>query len=474
MKKVLNCIICAWIVLVGMSRVVAQKGHDITITVDGFTGEEAYLAYYYWDKQYIEDTVAALDGTFQFEGDEPIQQGIYLVVLPPENNYFELVIGADQEFVVTTDTSDLSGNLQIEGSQENALFYRDIKFLAEQRQKVNALQQQKQAAAPGSAEAQAIDQQIQQINDLVKQERTQMIESNPGLLYPTVLSAMREPEIPDPPVNPDGSVDSMFAFNYYKSHYFDRFPLDDKRLLRTPLYFNKINQYIEQLTYKIPDSINVAIDRIVDRTRGCDECFRTVVGNTLNKYAGSKIMGMDAVYVHMVEQYYMSGDAFWADEEQVTKMEERALAISPTLIGRKAPNITMADSTGIYQNLYNVDADFTILYFWDYDCGHCKKKTPQLAEVYKAYKDKNVALYAVSINGAISEWKKSLRKYGLEGINVQDHERKTGFDAIYDIRSTPRLFVLDADKKILAKHIDVDQLGEILDMFMEEQEGGSR
>jgi len=114
------------------------------------------------------------------------------------------------------------------------------------------------------------------------------------------------------------------------------------------------------------------------------------------------------------------------------------------------------------------------LYFWDYDCGHCKRKTPQLAEVYQTYKDKNVALYTVSINGAVSEWKKSLRKYGLEGINVQDHERKTGFDAIYDIRSTPRLFVLDKDKKILAKHIDVDQLVEILDMFMEEKKDGSR
>jgi len=474
MKKVLNLIMSALMMMIGLTRAEAQNGHDITITVDGFTGDEAYLAYYYWDKQYIEDTVMASGGTFHFKGDEPIQQGIYLVVLPPENNYFELVIGADQEFIVNTDTSDLSGNLSIEGSTENELFYRDIKFLAEQRQKVNALQEKKQAAVPGSAEVQAIDQQIQEINDLVKQERTQMIESHPGMLYTTVLSAMKEPEIPDPPVNPDGSVDSMFAFNYYKSHYFDRFPLDDKRLLRTPLYFNKINQYIEQLTYKIPDSINVAIDRIVDQTRGCDECFRTVVGNTLNKYAGSKIMGMDAVYVHMVEKYYMTGEAFWADEEQVEKMEERALAISPTLIGRKAPNITMADSTGTYHTLHNINADFTILYFWDYDCGHCKKKTPQLAEVYQTYKDKNVALYTVSINGAVSEWKKSLRKYGLEGINVQDHERKTGFDAIYDIRSIPRLFVLDKDKKILAKHIDVDQLVEILDMFMEEKKDGSR
>jgi len=472
--KILTQLIIALVLGFNCMMSWAQSHMDVKIEVEGFGGSEAYLAYYYWDKQYIEDTVTVENGTFSFKQDTSIQPGIYLVVLPPENNYFELIMGEDQQFSVHTDTANLSGNLMVEGSEENEIFYRDVKFLAEKRQVVNTLQGQLKAVDQESEEAAEVKKQIQRVNIEVQDARSDLIDQYPDLLYAAVLRAMKEPEIPEPALQADGTIDSMFAFKYYKKHFFDNFTLNDKRLLRTPVYYNKINQYIEQLTYKIPDSIAVSIDNIVERTDGCKACFRTVVGNMLNRYAESKVMGMDAVYVHMVETYYMSGDAFWADPEQVDKMEERAVAISPTLIGRKAPNLIMKDTTGTYQSLHDIEADLTILYFWDYDCGHCKKKTPQLAEVFQNYKDQDVALYSVSINGAVDEWKESLRKYNLAGMNVQDHKRETGFDSIYDIRSTPRLFVLDEDKIIRFKHIDVDQLAEILDMMLEKDTNKSR
>ena len=33
-------------------------------------------------------------------------------------------------------------------------------------------------------------------------------------------------------------------------------------------------------------------------------------------------MGMDAVFVHMVENYYMTGE-YWVEEDQLKKIEER-------------------------------------------------------------------------------------------------------------------------------------------------------
>ncbi|MEM9719860.1 MAG: redoxin domain-containing protein [Bacteroidota bacterium] len=474
-------LIVAWFVFVMMlgfpglvQSLMAQEGHKIEVKIEGFDQKEAYLAYYYWDKQYIQDTASVTDGKFTFEGPDLLDQGVYMVVLPPSNTYFEVLIGEDQEFKITTDTVDLAGNIVVEESEENILFYQNIHLLAEKRKEVGALKEQLANPDLDEAKKKELNQAIQAINTEVAEGRSKIMEGEEAPLYGALLRAMREPQIPEAPKNENDAVDSTFAFRYYKSHFFDHLPLNDYRLAKTPVYYNKIKTYLDKLTYQQPDSIIASIDNLVERARGNPDAFQTVVGNLLNQYAGSKIMGMDAVYVHMVETYYLTGEAFWADPEQVKKMEERALAISPTLIGRKAPNLTMKDSLGQYQTLYNIKGEYTLLYFWDYDCGHCQKETPKLAKAHKKWADKGVALYTVSINGSLDKWRESIRKYGLSDVNVQDHERKTGFDSVYDIRSTPRLFILDKDKIIKAKHISVEQLDEILPVLMDIEEEESK
>jgi hypothetical protein len=67
----------------------------------------------------------------------------------------------------------------------------------------------------------------------------------------------------------------------------------------------------------------------------------------------------------------------------------------------------------------------------------------------------------------VEDWKKKVIEYGIaDGVNLQDHYRKSGFDKLYDLRSTPRLLLLDKDKKILAKYISVDQMENLLDHFI--------
>ncbi len=446
--------------LAGMGGLWAQQGYAINVQVDGFQGEEAYLAYYFGDKQYIKDTTEAVNGSFTFSGEESLDGGIYLVVLPPDNNYFEIIVDQDQTFSLKTDTTDLAGSLEVSGSRDNEVFYGDIHFLADKRKEMEALNARLQEAEEGSPERQSIQAEIDQLNKGVQGKRLKLVEDHPELLYSKVILAMKEPEIPAE-VQEQGQE---ATFYWYRHAFLENVDFQDDRLLRTPVMWNKVNTYLENLTVKHPDSIKNAAVMLIEKSRGNDEVFQYLVINILNKYAQSKIMGMDAVYVHLVEQYYMSGDAFWADEEQVNKMAERALAISPTIIGRKAPNFRVQDINGNWQHLHGVDAAYTILYFWDYDCGHCKTVTPALAKVFPDYSEHGVKVFALSINGDVGVWKEKVEEYGMSGaINVQDHARQSGFDAMYDIRSTPRIFILDEDKTIIAKQISVEQIREILD-----------
>jgi len=460
------CLLIGWLSWLSLH---AQPGYQIEVSVDHFTEDEAYLAYYYGDKKYLKDTAAVADGRFVFQGDEKLDGGMYLVVLPPNSNYFEVMIDDDQHFHLHTDTTDYVQNMEVTGSEQNQLFYDDIRFLGEMRSKAQQLQQQISAAEKGSPEAQRLKAEQQAMNQQVMAQRQAMIESHPDMIYSRVITAMQEPEIPEAPKDESGQpLDSMFAFKYYRAHFFDNLDFSDDRMLRTPVFHQKVMRYLDKLTYRDPDSLADAIDHVLDLARADSNVFQYTTIAILNKYAKSKVMGFDALYVHMVENYYLTGDAWWVDAETLEKMEERATAISPTLIGRKAPNFLVKDVDNNTQSPWGVDADYTVLYFWDYDCGHCKKTTPVLSEAMALYADYPVKLLTLNINGNRETWQEKLGEYGLaelpNAINAHDARRASGFDAMYDVRSTPRLLLLDEEKKILAKQISVQQLQEILDL----------
>jgi len=107
-----------------------------------------------------------------------------------------------------------------------------------------------------------------------------------------------------------------------------------------------------------------------------------------------------------------------------------------------------------------------MLYFWDYSCGHCKKVTPKLMEWYLKSKSKGVTVFAVGTETNAEEWKKYIRENKLNWINAYDPYYQSGLKKVYDIYSTPVLYVLDENKKIIAKRLDVDQLDGLIDHYI--------
>ena len=172
-------------------------------------------------------------------------------------------------------------------------------------------------------------------------------------------------------------------------------------------------------------------------------------------------MGMDAVFVHMAKQYYMTGQAFWADSSTVAKVSERAQKLEWSLLGRVAPNVRMKDVNGNWQELHKVSGDYTIAYFWDPECGHCKKVTPKLMDFYTEFKDEfGLGMFAVGTHteDKRKSWVDFINEKKLTWINVEDPEQKSAYKYLYDIYSTPVIYVLDKDKKIVAKRLGVEDL----------------
>ena len=114
---------------------VSNGGHQISIQLTNYDEPQLFLGYHYGDKQYLQDTVEKNDaGFFVFEGEEPLPPGVYLVVMAPDNKYFQLLVtNEEQNFKVFVNAENPTRDIRFENAPDNQLFYEYLSFLEEKK-----------------------------------------------------------------------------------------------------------------------------------------------------------------------------------------------------------------------------------------------------------------------------------------------------------------------------------------------------
>jgi peroxiredoxin len=449
-----------------------QGGSSIKVTSKGLKeGSMCLLACYYGDKNYIKDSAKAnAKGEVVFEAKEKYPQGIYLFV-PPSKKYFDFVMDEPQHFSLETDSTDYIKTMKVKGSDENKYFFEYQNFIGGKQKEIEPYRAQLKKIKDNKDSIKVLQDKMEEIDKQVIDYKLNFIKNNPKTFVAKLFKAMEEITIPEAPILANGVKDSTFAYRYYKSHFFDNIDFTDDRLLRTPIFHNKVKQYMEKLTPQTPDSINISADYLVEKARPNSEMFKYMVYWLTNNYETSPIMGMDAVFVHMVEKYYVTKQVYWADSTQLYKIANRAYILKQVLIGKKAPPIVMKDTLGHDVSLYDVKANYTVVVFWEPTCGHCKKEIPKLAELYEKIKGKGVKVFAIDSEDEPVEWKKFIIEHKLDWINVSqpDAYKRAVTKKIYDIYSTPTIYLLDENKIIKAKRVDTEQIGNFIEYLEKEK-----
>lgn len=450
--------------------IAGKPKYDIRVRFVNLKDTVCYLGNYYGDKQYIKDT-ARIDakGNCEFTGENDLPGGIYLVITPAKK-YFEIIINKELFFSLETDTSDFTGSMKIKGSKENQLFYEYLNYVVSEQKKATPLRQALKLVKSNPDSTKLLQEKLTAIDKEVQNYKLDFIKQHPETFLAKVFTTSKEPEIPEAPKLPNGEKDSVFVFRYYKDHFLDNIDFSDDRLLRTPIFAAKIKQYITQLTVQQPDSIIAEADSLIKLASANKEVFKYVVWYLTNWSETSQIMGFDAIFVHLVEKYYMTNQAYWVTATNLEKITNRAKILKNLLIGKIIPNLTVSDTNNVFYTLYNIKSKYTILYFWDPTCGHCQKETPRLLAYYDSVKTKGVEVFAVNTDPNVSEWKKYIREHKLDWLNLMDQQNVTGFHTTFDIYSTPVVYLLDENKKILAKRLSVEQLREFLDRLIKKDE----
>jgi hypothetical protein len=445
--------ICLWVLNAPAVWAQPASGPGIAVTLKGYHEGQLYLGNYYGSQTYIIDSARISPaGTAIFEGTDTLPGGIYFVLLPQKRKYFEVLIDSSRQFSLVADTSDGFRNIRISGSPENALFRQYNSFLRKEREKLDAAARQGADSSRLRVLQAAVGKEIQAYRDGFCQD-------HPRGLLSAIFRAMKDPVVPPSP----DPADSSFSFRYFKGHYWDQVDFSDNRLLRTPVLETRLERYFTQLVPPQVDSINAEADQMLIRAGADKEVFKYVLWWLTYHYETSPYMGMDAVFVHLVEKYYMTGQAYWLTKEQTDKIVNRAAQIAPNLIGNQAPNLKLRTPDMKSLSLWDVKADYTILIFWDPTCGHCQVVVPQLDSAYNHWKQQGVKIVGVLAGGTEQQWKDYIQQNHLDDwINAWDPDRQSDYRRLYDVYMTPVIYLLDARKKILAKKLDVAQLGGFL------------
>ena len=100
--------------------------------------------------------------------------------------------------------------------------------------------------------------------------------------------------------------------------------------------------------------------------------------------------------------------------------------------------------------------DYYIVLFFSSNCPHCQVETPDFYEFITGIE--NIKVVAVGLEDQRESWEEMTKDY-TEFINILDLDKWSSQKVSdYGISAIPSYFVLDKDKRILAKPRDIEAL----------------
>jgi thiol-disulfide isomerase/thioredoxin len=456
-----------------------SQGYTIRVQYKPVANSFLYLGYYYGDKKYVQDSAQILpDGTAQFKGEKPLTGGLYIIVDEKKSRFFDLLIDKEQTFQLFIDTAAFA-IASISGSSDNG--YLEAYKKATTRFFGNFQQWQTElASSKTKKDSIAIQQQMNEAANQSQLWRDSFVTKHPETYLALLFRLMKEPKYE---LKGKSKQDTVSAWFQYKQQYWADVSPADERLLRTPMFEQRLNRYFETVVYRQPDSIKAEVDRFIIYSRTNTTMFRYFINKFTNEYMNPKYMGLDVVFLHIFEKYYLTNQVTWLEPKDKELVYNRAYSLMGNIVGEPAAELNMLDTLDRKVNLYNIIAPYTLLVFWDHDCSHCREMVPVIDSLYKNNWQKlGMKLIGVLVDTVRSEkvklpevkkhWMNYITEHKLTGwmhwyqsFEAREQERLNsipGFRQTYDIYQTPTLYLLDKNKRIVAKKITAEQVNDFL------------
>lgn len=375
---------------------------NIKIIIDNQQDSVYFLCKYRGSKTMIVDTLVSENGMIHYKNKTRLPEGIYL--LTNEDNFplTDILVGKTQCFKLKINDLENLNSIKVKGAKETRNYYKLMAKIRQTEANIAALRSEISYFPENAKKIDSLKLELDDFEELLTMRRK-------DAFFNIVLKSLKQRGIDD---------------------FWDDFPLDDARILTYPLIDNKLEFYFESLPSNA-ETINAEIDKLIAKTGDCMEVRDYLLWYFYRKYYSPKYMNLDDVYIHLVNDYFSRFEIENVSENIVELMTERANHLENLKIGAKIPNIG---------NMHSIENQYIVVYFYDKTCQKCMKEGQILEKIQSRHHE--MTIFPVEINS--TDIKNLL--------------------SLYDIQSTPMIYVLDNQKKIIAKRIKAEQVEQVLNM----------
>ena len=388
--------------LVLLTPFVGYSQANIRIIIDNQQDSVFYFCKYRGAKTAVVDTLVSKNGMIRYKNKAKLPEGIYLLTNDDNFPLTDVLVSKKQRFKLKINDLEDLNSVKVRGAKETRIYFKLMAKLKRTEANIVALASE---MSHYPENARIIDSLKQDLDDYEKSLKIRRKDAFINI----VLRSLKQRGFDD---------------------FWDDFPLDDARILTYPLIDNKLEFYFDALPADA-ETINAEIDKLIVKTGDCVEVRDYLLWYFYKKYYSPKNIKLDDVYIHIVDEYFMKLDMENVSESVLNLMVERANNLENLKIGAKLPDIN---------NLHSVEAQYVTVYFYDKTCQKCAQEGRILEEIGKRHPE--MVIFPVEINST-----------DIKNIL-----------SLYDIQTTPMIYVLDKQKHIIAKRIKAGQVEQILNM----------
>lgn len=420
----------------------AQSQNVITGEMNPLNDGFAWVAMYRLkgSKQVFIKNVTIENGAFAIEMPANSPKGMYRIRYKMDNVSFINIIYTNENISFNFDPNNPAETLTFSTSEENKIYNSYQKQATDLKQELSAIQMAffKQT----SEKDQSITQNLYS-NTLKEfhQNQQQYEKISTGKLANHFIKASNKYFEPILFKSPQEFLNSE------KKHFFDFIDFNDSELNNSTFIIENVLSYVMYLNvsedtqvqnalYK--NAINEVMEKVTNDFTLKSELIITLM-NTFSQTENLDLMN------YLLYEYYNKLPESVKNEKDVKMIFDKVKLAA----GKIAPDFTYKEN-GVTKSFHKLNkSDTYILVFWSTSCSHCIAEIPQLYEYTKNKTDLHVVNVGLEKNA--DDYNKYAAKFtnwtNVLGLGKWDNPigRK------YEIVNTPTYFILDANKKIIAK-----------------------
>jgi len=438
----------------------------LSFQLEGLKGSVVILGNYFGGQAFRADSVKvdAVTGRFSFQK-EDLKPGLYFLTAG-SSRLFDFMLASPSDSFVLRGSTTRPEAMVAENSAENTAYFAFEQERKKLEEKITAQEQMLDMvgrATNGDQEAlKPLQKDLEVLYQMGDSIAIAFTKNYPSTLYAQMLLSVR-PTDPPKKLKPTVNGKNNPAYTaWQRAHYFDHTDFKDERLLYNNFWHTFFDGFFARHVAPQPDSLIRATDEVLAKMPRHGAFYRFAVLRLVQFFEQNEAPGADRIFVHLVDKHLRKDDTPWLDMATLERLAYKAEVHRPNLTGSLAVNIELPDEEGKIHTLYALQAPVTMLVFYSPLCDHCKEMMPKIYQTYLDFTPKGLKALALNTDKQHVYWKKFVAQQAWQWLDLASPNGIENLEKQFAAVNLPVIYLLDKDKRIVAKRIQADQLGEAL------------